>query len=371
MEMIKQPYTTLWINGAELSLPQLAGLCTNKLTNNDIADWEKAIYRFLQEWISPAPFIEVKTSGSTGTPKQLRILKVNMIQSALMTGSFFSLKPGDKTLLCLPAEYIAGKMMIVRSFVLGLKLFTVAPSGTPLDSIEERLDFSAMTPLQVHRILSVPDGSKKLENISKLIIGGAEIHPDLLQKTSSLTNEIWQTYGMTETITHVAVRKLNYPGKMENYRALRDVSFILDERNCLLIKAPHLAKGMVTTNDLVELKSKTEFEYLGRYDNIINSGGIKMVPEVIEAKLRRYIHPRFVIAGMPDVVLGQKIALIIEGSRQQDFKLKIVAQKAGLSGYEFPRQVLYLKSFPQTENGKISRKELIQIVRESSEDTDK
>lgn len=350
---------TLTIQGKRYQGETLISFYTQKILENAPPQWEKKLYRFVFEWLTPKPFIKVKTSGSTGSPKYIKIEKEKMVQSAVMTGKFFDLKPKDKALLCLPVEYIAGKMMIVRSFVLGLNLIPVEPSMNPLENINEKFDFAAMTPMQVNNIIESVDGVEKLNRIAKLIIGGAEIHPKLLKKISQLKNDTWQTYGMTETITHIAVRKLNGKGASEYYHALPGVSFEKDERNCLIICCPDINENKIVTNDIVELKNDREFKFIGRYDNIINSGGIKLSPETIEAKLAPYLNRRYIIAGLPDVKLGQKVILIIEGQGAEKLNIKEIAALASLSKYETPKEAVYISKFPLTETGKVIRKEVL------------
>ncbi len=359
IEMNYPRYNKILINGQTFQESSLNSLCLRKLSDETLPDWEKNLYKLILNWISTEPFIEVKTSGSTASPKFIKMEKEKMVQSALMTGRYFHLKKNDGALLCLPVDYIAGKMMVVRSFVLGLNLIPLVPLGNPLEKTNEQFDFAAMTPMQVSNILTGKAAIKKLNRIRKLIIGGADIHPELLQKIRLLKNETWQTYGMTETITHVAVRKLTAPGESENYRALPQVFFQQDERDCLVIHAPHLSETKVVTNDIIELVNDQEFKFIGRYDNIINSGGIKLSPEEIEKKMSPYIRQRFIIAGFPDEKLGQKLVLIIEGQESEPLALNDLAEKACLAKYEVPRQIIYLPRFPQTENGKIIRNEVI------------
>jgi o-succinylbenzoate---CoA ligase len=355
-------YHTLTMKGQSFQEKALSLLCLQKISDEKLTSWERNLYRFIQDWISADPEIEVKTSGSTESPKLKRIEKDKMIQSALMTGQYFHLKKYDRALLCLPVDYIAGKMMVVRSFVLGLNLIPIEPSGNPFEKATERFDFAAMTPMQVSNILTEKSGIKKLNRIIKLIIGGADVSPELLTKIRLLKNEAWQTYGMTETITHVAVRKLNAPGESENYRALPQVFFHQDERDCLVIHAPHLSEKKVVTNDIVELLNNREFKFIGRYDNIINSGGIKLSPEEIEKKMSPYIMQRFIITGFPDKKLGQKLVLILEGQESEPLALNGLAEKACLSKYEIPKQIIYSPRFPVTETGKILRKEVINKI---------
>jgi O-succinylbenzoic acid--CoA ligase len=360
--MKKMPYTSININGVFSDEKNLPDICRLKLSDKRNPEWERKFYQFIVEWISTDSFVNTRTSGSTGKPKQIRISKEKMIQSTMMTGKFFGLKPDDKALLCLPVDFIAGKMMVVRSFVIGLNLIPVEPSGNPIEKINEKFDFAAMTPMQVNNILEATVGAENLNRITKLIIGGADIHPELLNKIRLLKNETWQTYGMTETITHIAVRKLNPPGETEYYHALPEVSFKTDGRGCLIIYAPFLSNEKIVTNDIVVLKNDNEFKTIGRYDNIINTGGAKVSPEQIEIKLSPYINGRFIIAGLPDKRLGQKVTLIIEGSSPVKYLISKLAEKANLSKFEIPRNVMSLSEFPVTANGKIMRKEVINLI---------
>jgi O-succinylbenzoic acid--CoA ligase len=355
-------YKTILINGQLFQGKSLNSFCLEKLSDEKTLLWDRNLYRFMLDWISDDPFIEVKTSGSTGSPKWINIEKDKMIQSALMTGRFFKLKKNDKVLLCLPVEFIAGKMMVVRSFVLRLNLIVKKPTGNPLEETNELVDFAAMTPMQVSNILSEKTGVEKLNKIAKLIIGGADIHPELLQNIRLLKNETWQTYGMTETITHVAVRKLNPPGETEFYHALPGVKFEQDERDCLIIQAPHLSETKVITNDIVKLIRKTTFKFIGRYDNVINSGGIKLSPEEIEEKLNPFLSYRFIVAGIPDEKLGQKLILVIEGRESVPISLQDLAAKANLAKFETPKQIIYTSPFPTTDNGKIIRSAIVKNI---------
>lgn len=320
----------------------------------------KKLHKFLLEWISDTPTIRVNTSGSTGIPKTIKLDKVKMVESALRTGSYLNLKKNDRSLLCLPIDFIAGKMMVVRAFVLGLNLILVKPKINPLEFIDEKFDFMAMTPMQVYNTLQSLEGEKKLNNIKNLIVGGGEINNSLLSKIQNLKNATYQTYGMTETITHIAMRKLNGSNRTNSYIAMEGVSFSLDKRGCLIIDALYVSKNRISTNDLVDLKNKFEFEFIGRLDNIINSGGLKISPEKIENMLSSLIKHRFVILGVPDVQLGQKVVIVIEKNKKEE--LKIDFSKSGLSKYEIPKQIYSIDCFPETKNGKIIRSEIAKLI---------
>ncbi|MBN2175699.1 MAG: AMP-binding protein, partial [Bacteroidales bacterium] len=314
--------------------------------------WEFRFYDFVKDWISKDPEIKVKTSGSTGEPKMISLFKKQMIQSAFMTGEFLGLQIKQKALCCLPVEYIAGKMMVVRAFVLGLNLVKVKPSGNPLENINEDFDFAAMTPHQVFNILHSSEGEKKLNKIKNLIIGGADISFNLLQKIRQLKNNTFHTYGMTETITHVAMKKLTGTNPGACFNALPGVRFSTDEKNCLVIHAPHLSEKSIITNDIVDLVNASKFNYVGRYDNIINSGGIKISPELVENKLLPFLKCRFIISGIPDEKLGQRLVLVVEGAIEPPAVFDRIYQEAKLDRYEIPKQIFHLNHFEETESGK-------------------
>jgi O-succinylbenzoic acid--CoA ligase len=220
--------------------------------------------------------------------------------------------------------------------------------------------------MQVSAVLQHSDGNHKLNNIQTLIVGGGEISSDLAVKILQLTNNTWNTYGMTETITHVALKKLNGTGRADCFEALPEVGFEQDDRDCLIIHAPYLSKNPIQTNDIVHLISNIKFVFLGRYDDMINTGGIKVSPEKVEKKLQSYIAERIVISSIPDDVLGQKVVLIVEGQQNENSDVEVNFSKANLSKFESPKSVFYLDKFPETVNGKVNRKKLAEIVNSST-----
>lgn len=298
---------------------------------------------FLSEWFDDSPYVIVKTSGSTGKPKKITIKKDQMINSAKATGSYFDLSGGTTALLCMPVKYIAGKMMLVRAMVLGWHLDVTAVSSNPLQNIDKTYDFSAMVPLQLYHSLD------KISLIKKLIVGGGAVSEELIDKIQEIPTKIFAMYGMTETITHIAVKPLNTDQRSEFYQVLPEVKISTDKRGCLVINAPKVADNILITNDLVEITSENKFRWLGRYDYIINTGGIKILPEEIEKKITPLISSRFFISSLPDDKLGEKIILIVEGGQEQ-FPLKKV-----LSKYEMPKEVFFVKKFIETPTGKINR----------------
>lgn len=305
------------------------------------ADFEKPVGDFLLDWFDSKDYMELQTSGATGSPKNLIVSKQAMVNSALATGDFFGLKPSDKILNCLPVRFIAGKMMFIRAFILGLEMDFVAPSSNPLQRCDKMYDFCAMVPLQAQNSID------HLHHVKKLIVGGAPISIELAKKLIEIPTNVYETYGMTETVTHIAIRRIS----KSFFEVMPHVSISQDERNCLVIDAPTILNDQIVTNDIVSIESPTQFKWLGRYDNIINSGGIKFLPESIEAKLDAKIDRRFFISSEPDQDLGEKLILIVEG---EPFTLDAKTFDV-LDKFEKPKQVYFLPKFEETYNGKVIR----------------
>lgn len=319
---------------------------------------EIAIGDFLLDWLNHSDKIVVQTSGSTATPKQIAIKKTHMVNSALVTGSFFKLKPGNTALLCLSSDFIAGKMMLVRAIVLGLELDIAATSSNPLLNNTNSYDFGAMVPIQVENSL------ESLHQIKTLIIGGAPVSNTLKDKLQTIQTNCFETYGMTETITHIAARALNN-SKSEGstcFRILPSIAISKDHRGCLIIDAPKISDTTIVTNDLVELIDDESFEWLGRFDNIINSGGIKLIPEQIEAKLSGLLKNRFLVTGISDENLGQKLVLLVEGEQNHEQIKQLIQSSDVFSKYEIPKEIFSIAHFVETASGKINRLQTIQLI---------
>ncbi|MFD1294602.1 AMP-binding protein [Lutibacter holmesii] len=321
------------------------------------------IHAFLIDWFNDNLYVEVKTSGSTtGAPKLIQLQKAHMINSAKATGSFFNLNSGTKALLCMSANYIAGKMMLVRALTLGWSLDVIAPVSNPINGIDTVYDFCAMVPLQMHNSLN------EMHKVKQLIVGGGVVSKELEHKIQSIPTSIFATYGMTETITHIAVKKLNnFTEATEKreiqsfYKLLPNISINLDQRGCLVINAPKLSYEKVVTNDLVEIISEDEFKWLGRFDTIINSGGIKLIPEQIELKISELLANRFFVAGIPDAILGEKLVLFVEGEKQENL-LGQISQLKTISKFEIPKNVFFLQKFIETPTQKINRIKTIKLI---------
>lgn len=304
--------------------------------------WQKEILDFMEEFESQDEII-VNTSGSTGKPKPIKLPKSAMIQSAQMTADFLNLQHGDSALLCMPIHFIAGKMMLVRAMEIGLKLYCIQP--TTKIELDAEIDFAALTPMQAERSLFENNQTLK---INKLILGGAKVSSVLEKKFKELKIEVYETYAMTETITHIGMRKLN---EQNEFHVLDPIKIRQDERNCLIIKTPYFSEEIIT-NDVVELIDSERFKVVGRYDNIINSGGLKINPEHFEELLQPYISKPFIVHYKSDEVLGQKLVLIIESEKAIDieFPADLIPKN------QIPKEIIFLKEFPKTESGKIKRK---------------
>lgn len=327
--------------------PSPLALSRGKIGRRNAAIW-KDIHQFTVDWLHPSQSIELQTSGSTGTPRTIRMKKRWMENSALLTAEALGLNPGDTALLCLPLQFIAGKMMLVRAMQLRLNLKVVEPSSDPLADLSESIDFAAMTPMQLSQSII----HKRLGKVKNLIVGGAAINPALAGQIKSRKTRIVETWGMTETASHIALRNLNGPHKSDFFSALPGVHLSQDDRRCLIIQADHLGGKSIITNDVVELLNERAFRWLGRYDNVINTGGVKVFAEVIEKKLAVHLTNRgFYIGALADATLGEKVLLSIEG---EPFQLPPEI-RASLTKFEQPAEIRFVDEFSRTASGKIIR----------------
>lgn len=326
----------------------------SELATSNIKD-DVSLGLFLEEWLNDEDFIQVSTSGSTGVPKIISLQKEQVLNSAKATVKYFNLFENTKALLCLSSEYIAGKMMLVRAMVAGWHLHTILPEKNPLKDVQNHYDFTAMVPYQVYHSLG------DLHKVNKIIIGGGSIPANLEKQLQQINTLAYGTYGMTETISHIAMRQINGSERSLNFSALPNVTFSQNSKGCLKIHAPKISEEIVETNDVVELLSPTSFRFLGRIDNVINSGGIKIHPEEVETKLSLHIELPFFIASERDEALGQKLILVVES--EMNLKLKDFSTAfEGLSSYEKPKKLYILPRFLYTDTEKIKRSEIMKIV---------
>ena len=316
-----------------------------------------SLEEFLSEWNNDSPFVHVQTSGSTGAPKPMLAEKRRMLASARITNDFLGLREGDTALLCMSLDYIAGKMMVVRSMERGLKLFTVEPSGHPLNhsqlAIDDcQIDFAAMVPLQVYNTLQVPEERKRLLQIRHLIIGGGAIDEALGAELKNFPNAVWSTYGMTETLSHIALRRLSGPEASDWYIPFPSVKVSLSEDGCLVIDAPEVCPERLVTSDIAEI-SPQGFRILGRKDNVICSGGIKIQIEEVESRLRPFLRVPYLISKRPDPKFGEVSVLLTEGSIDE---ARQICERI-LPKYYLPRHYLHVDRIPLTETGKPARQQ--------------
>ena len=332
---------------------------------------------FLEEWHSPSPTVLLHTSGSTGRPKPFLMEKERMKASAHRTCDFLSLSPGDTALLCLPLEYIAGKMVVVRALERNMTLLTVTPSRNPLREIIERCEtegvdplsveiaFAAMVPSQVLCSLNDDRERQLLQRIRHIIIGGGVVSRELSTSLERFPNSIWSTYGMTETASHIALRRLNGEHRSEWYEPFPSVSVSLypdsmvpDGCGLLVIDAPEVCGERLVTNDICELHPDgRRFRVLGRRDNVICSGGIKLQIEEIEDALSAVLSLPFCITKCSDALYGEVAVLLVEHSEPNDDSLSqlLSSALAVLPRYSKPKKIFCCTTIPLTSTGKINR----------------
>lgn len=340
-------YNQLTISGRTLTGEEIVLYCEAQPEPN-----MRALGKFMREWLSPDPHIILQTSGSTGEPKQIIVLKSQMLSSAGMTADYFNFQAGQTALLCLPLQYIAAKMMVVRALYSKLNLILLEPKMDPLKDFqyEKEIDFIPLIPAQAQNI------NPELK-IRQILLGGAPVHKLLLQELMDKPYAVYHSYGMTETLSHIAIRRINGPSASQYFRILKGVSIKQDERDCLRISVPFLEEE-IQTNDVVELLGTDSFYWKGRYDNIINSGGLKFFPELIEQKIETIVKYPYFIGSVNDKVLGEKIVLCVELPeseivQNEDLKSHLTEV---LTKYENPKEVIYFTSFERTASGKVQRR---------------
>ena len=322
---------------------------------------------FFSEWNNDSDRVLVHTSGSTGKPKPMMVEKKRMLNSARITCDFLGLKPGDSALLCMSLDYIAGKMVVVRSIERHLHLISVSPSGHPLKDNNEEITFAAMVPMQVYNTLQVPEERERLTHIRHLIIGGGAIDASLEKELRSLPGNIaiWSTYGMTETLSHIALRRINGAEASEWYQPFDSVKISQTEEGCLVIDAPLVCSETLVTNDIVEIESyiynkveKLRFRIKGRKDNVICSGGIKIQIEEVEEFLKPHLEKPFILAKKKDEKFGE-IAVLL--SEDKEIKTVEATIRRLLSDHKYwiPREFLHVEHLPLTETGKPKRSILL------------
>lgn len=336
-------FNTLILNGEKLNKTSLLEKC-NK---NQIREaWEDDFWLFIEAWLNPQPYIDVKTSGSTGTPKLIQINKAKMLASAQLTCAFFNLKARDTALLCMSAKNIGGMMMIVRALYAQLDLQLVKPQANPLKTLNKSIDFCAMVPYQIQS--SLAENPEQLSLIKHLLIGGGTISSQLEEQIRLQDIEAYHSFGMTETISHFALRKVGFE---DYFTCLPGITIEQDSYDTLQVFAPIFGKTPIQTNDIIEKISTSTFRWKGRLDFAIETGGIKVLPEMIENMLAKQIDKRFFISALPDEKLNNRVILIIEGKPMQ-MPSNLFNE---LPPYHKPKEVHFVLKFEETTSGKIDR----------------
>jgi O-succinylbenzoic acid--CoA ligase len=352
-----------YIEFSSLSNADLAELALKRLTES-IEEWEKNIWQFISDLVNPSiSSIKVFTSGSTGAPKEIEHSKQAMLNSAAATCKALQLQAHNTALLCLPVNKIGGMMMVVRAMHCRLNLYCLKPSANPLKELpdELKIDFAAFTPMQLHGLENDYAFFRKAERIEKIILGGENTPAELLQNISRLLNRVYATFGMTETVSHIALKKLNGKDADAHFHVLDGIKISADENDCLVIEAPALGQPHLVTNDIIRMISTNQFDWLGRTDNVINSGGVKIHPEEIEQKLQYHIQPAFFCGALPDVRTGEKLVLAIEMENLSNKdKQELIQVLSGLDKLKRPKSILLFDRFERTGTGKIKRKETLQ-----------
>jgi O-succinylbenzoic acid--CoA ligase len=320
------------------------------------------LFRFLNDWFNASEEITVYTSGSTGAPKPIRVRKAQMMESACATCDLLGLREGQNALLCLSVGFIAGKMMVVRALVANLNLHVVAPNGYPLQTAHGTYDFSAMVPMQLYNCLQDPVEKEKLRRIRTLLVGGGPIPSRLEQFLSDFPHPIFATYGMAETLSHIALRRINGKEASDAYTLLPNVRIALNESGCLVIDAPMVNDYLLVTNDRAEILPDGRFRILGRQDNVIVSGGLKIQAEALEELLSDYLEVPFAITSQPDEKFGEIVVLAVEGDINEALLLQTLHAE-NLPSHLFPKRVVIVEVLPRTTSGKLDRARLREEIR--------
>ncbi len=340
------------------------------------SDTEFRTLTFCGRWLAGDDEFPIETSGSTGSPRTTIVTRQQMTLSARMTAEAIGLQAGQRALVCLSSNYIAGLMMLVRSMVLGLELTVVEPASNPFLTLPDdlRFDFTALAPMQLQAILAATAAHRAiLSKMKAVLVGGAPMPFSLEQAVQSIQAPVYHTFGMTETVSHIALRRVNGSARSEDYTVLAGVQIGQDERGCLTIRSALAGKDAIVTNDIVKLTSDRSFLWLGRFDNIINSGGVKVQPEKIEQAMARVFasgdfaelaQRAFFVAGLPDEQLGEKVVVIMEGEAvdanvQAGMRHRLDEM---LSPFELPKRFYGLSRFIRTRTGKIDRRQTLELL---------
>lgn len=362
------PFETILVNQREITIKDILSGDTQPL-----CEFETSTLDFIHSWLKGQTNFNIQTSGSTGNAKQITITREQMQRSAQRTIRAIGLNDGDTALVCLNTNYIAGKMMVVRAFEGNMKIIVADPSANPFENLkaDQPIDFMAVVPLQLQTVLSKSAYFERLNKMKAILVGGASVSEKLKEEVQAIPCPVYATYGMTETISHIALQLLNTNLQADCFHALPGVVLKTDNRGCLVVEDEILTTP-ISTNDLVEIKESGKFKWVGRIDNVINTGGIKVNPEKVEKEIehiasQQNVDLKFFIAGLPHQTLGEQVTLIVEGTPLsagiEKALLETLAQQ--VSTYETPKEIIYAPLFSLTETGKINRTQTIRSLANS------
>jgi o-succinylbenzoate---CoA ligase len=315
-----------------------------------------AIFDFILEWQSGKPSFELFTSGSTGKPKAIAITRNQMIASASRTIKALKLENGISALMCMNPSFIGGKMMLVRAMEFDWDLTVLPPSNNPAQHLskDSRFSFMALVPMQLENMINDECGNQILNQTEHIIVGGAPVSSSLREKLNSITAKVYSTYGMTETISHIALMPLNGPNVSNEFEVLEGIEVETDPRNCLKIKGDVTNNAWIQTNDVVELK-RQYFKWLGRADFVINSGGIKIHLDQLEEQISDILKTEVVLLKIKDGSLGESYALVLKKEINESTESIQAILKSALPKYHSPKVIIKVEHFLRTESGKIDR----------------
>lgn len=342
------------------------------LTTSSLLPFEgdKAMYYFsnafslAQQWLNGAETFTFHTSGSTGAPKSIELARAQLEASANATIHALGITSNDHLFHCLPTQFIGGAMLLIRGLIAECDITFVAPSTKPIELLPEQHSYTiaSFTPMQLYPILHFAKAYETaLGQFNTVLIGGAAIDKLLEGRLANLPKvTFYHTYGMTETVSHIALRKI---GLEKTFHVLPGIEAKVNEEGCLCIKGDVTVQQWIETNDLVRMETDTSFEVLGRIDGVINSSGAKIFPAEIESAFAEYLQlsPMEICAlGLPDKELGQKLIVFIGGTKQIVVSKQALLKR--LEGYQIPKEIYQVEQFPQTPNGKVNRAELLKMM---------
>lgn len=341
------------------SSPTIKETIESHLNEAIFADLFSSVFTFSLDWLNGKTDFEFQTSGSTGVPKVLKVSKDQIISSVESTGLFFDLQKGDKVFLCLNTNYTGGKMMLARAIHLQLEVHIVSPANLNFE-LNDSYKLAAFVPNQLYSIFESEHCQKYLSNFENILIGGAAVNNSLLEKIKRVSgSKVYETFGMTETLSHIALKLLNTENSSNHFEILPKIEIKADEFDCLIVKSKVTNNEWIQTKDIIKLLDSQHFEWKGRLDNVINSGGIKIFPEEVESLIAPILsfhnfNNDFFLTSIEDEKLGEKLVMVMEG---EEFETENLLQtlKQSLPKFHAPLVVIFKSQFERTLSGKIIR----------------